>query len=77
MSDSMISEGIKRGESGRSLLPTLVQVACSESSTDDFLSATLKAINGHFGSDAMELDNRMVGQSPLCHPIDPASCWFS
>ncbi len=62
MSDSMISEGIKRGESGRSLLPTLVQVACSESSTDDFLSAAVKAINGHFGSDAMALIRGTKGQ---------------
>jgi len=62
MSDSIVSEGIKRGESGPALLPTLVQVACSKSTTDDFLSAALKVINSHFGSAAMALIRGTKGQ---------------
>ena len=62
MSDSTIPEGIKRGESGLALLPTLVQVACTESSTDDFLASALKTMNGHFGTDAMALIRGTKGQ---------------
>ena len=62
MSDSVVPEGIKRGTSGSELLPALVQVACVESSTDDFLAAALKTMNGHFGTEAMALIRGTKGQ---------------
>ena len=62
MSDSAIPEGIKRGDSGLALLPTLVQIARTESTNDDYFAAALKAINLHFQAESTALIRGTKGQ---------------
>lgn len=62
MSDSAIPEGIKRGESGQQLLPTLVQIAREQPTDDDYFAAALKAINRHFKAEETALIRGTKGQ---------------
>jgi Nif-specific regulatory protein len=62
MSDSAILEGIQRGESGQELLPTLIQIAQTEPTHDDYFASALKAINAHFHADATAVIRGTKGQ---------------